>query len=151
MLNLLWMLFKGFLRWKQKLIGWCQAQMNITFTYTVIHTKKRGWSACIFWLCDCLGIIKSHYVILKYFHLLFVPTKGCWNRIHVFLQAQLYAWGLHHKGFPGPASAGVFSIEEKKIVSLSPPTADLFLLPHFWSPLVSLCLIPCIRVLFPTL
>lgn len=56
--------------------------------------RKRGWSACVVWLYDCLGIIKSHYVIFKYFHLLFVPTKGC---IHVVLQAWLHAWGLHHR------------------------------------------------------
>lgn len=99
MLNLLWMLFKGFLRWKQKLI-WNKRFKWTSPLLTQLSTWRRGWSACIVWLCDCLGITKSHYVILKYFHSLFVPTKGCWNCIHVFLQAQLYAWGLHHKGYP---------------------------------------------------
>lgn len=49
------------------------------------------------------------------------------------------------KGIQCPASAGVFSIEEKRTVSLSPSTAELFPLAHFWSPLVNLCLIPCIH------
>lgn len=39
------------------------------------------------------------------------------------------------------------ALERKDLlVTLSPLTAKLFALAHFWSPLVNLCLIPCIHV-----
>ena len=42
MLNLLWMLLKVHLGWKQKLIGWCRVHLDICFAYAVAYTRKRG-------------------------------------------------------------------------------------------------------------
>lgn len=45
-----------------------------------------------------------------------------------------------------PASSGIFSVREKRPVSLSPTTAELFPLAHYWSLLVNLHLVPCIHL-----
>lgn len=62
-----------------------------------------------------------------------------------------YKHSSAHEGFTTmgnqhPASSGIFSIREKRPVSLSSATAEVFPLAHFWSPLMNLCLIPRIHV-----